>query len=278
MAAATQGTVTGAISSNDSASSSGGATGADGAGGSSGGSTDGTTNSDPCAGADLLCETFESTAEGAIPADWSYNWGASADSISVQSGQSVSGSRSLRVDGEAPSSGANQVLVAAADFGPFHWGRVRYKVERVGTLASSDAGAVAHSTFLAFWDGSSEFRVFDTVMNQQKKHQFLYNIQPSGESEWGCGSAYDFTYPSEWECVEWFVSATEQSYRFFLDGTEVDSIAVADGMTDGCGTPNRSIPANLGELSLGLYTYQMMTEGFIVWFDDLAIGTSRLGC
>lgn len=246
--------------------------------GSGGSSSSGAVSGDPCAGADLLCESFESTDEGAIPVDWTYNWGASASSISVQSGASFSGTQALRVIGEAPNSGANQILFDAAGFGSFHWGRVRYRVERIGSLASTDSGAVAHSTFLAFGDGSSEFRVFDTVMNQQQKHQFLYNIQPSGDSEWGCGSGYDFTYPADWECVEWFFSAADQSYRFFADGIEVGSIAVAGGTTDGCGTPNRSIPEDLGQLSLGLYTYQAMGEGFVVWFDDLAIGTARLGC
>jgi hypothetical protein len=153
-----------------------------------------------------------------------------------------------------------------------------YKVERVGSLVSGDQGAVAHSTFLGFWDGQTEFRVVDTVMNQQQGHQFLYNIQPSDASEWGCGSAYDYGYTAEWQCAEWYLSSTDQSYRFFHDGVEVEGIAVDHGVTDGCGSPNRDVPADLGELNLGVWTYQEMAESFVIWFDDLAIGSARIGC
>ena len=244
-------------------------------------STDTTSNATtgganaPCAGADLLCETFESVDDGAIPPGWSYNWGANATSISVQSSDSFSGARALRVVAATPSSGANQIMVDAGAFGAAHFGRLYYKVEQVGTMQSP---GVAHSTLVSFWDGSSEFRVVDTVMNQQLAHQFLYNIQPSGDAEWGCGSPYDYSYSAAWQCVEWYFSSSEQTYRFFNDGTEVSSIGVQSGLTNGCGSPNRPIPTDVGQLNLGIYTYQAVSQGFVVWFDDLAIGSERVGC
>ncbi len=168
--------------------------------------------------------------------------------------------------------------MAAAPFGSAHWGRVFYKVEQIGSMASTDTGAVAHSTFVSFSDDDSEFRVLDTVMNQSLDHQFLYNIQPSGDSEWGCGSSYDFNYGGDWQCAEWQLASDSQSYRFFFEGVEVGALALSGGTTERCGTANRDIPADLGNMNVGIYTYQSMATGFVVIFDDLAIGSERVGC
>ena len=165
-----------------------------------------------------------------------------------------------------------------AALGGKHWGRVFYKVEQPAPQPSS---GVIHSTIVAGSaqspvSGTIEVRVVDTVEDNQGNHQYLYNVQPDGRAEFGRGSSYDYRYDGEWHCTEWFVDHATQSYRFFVDGDEIESIAVANGAGN---FSESEIPEVFDSLSVGWNNYQSTPNaGFVAWLDDLAVAPERVGC
>jgi hypothetical protein len=256
---------------NAGAAPSGGASGASGAGTSGTGGTAPSGCQDPSI---PICEDFEASEVGQLPPDWSKN-----GTVGVATDEFHAGSRSLKV--EAAASGARRMTLAGTRvtaLGGTHWGRVFYKVDQP---APRPASGVIHSTIVAGSaqspvSGTIEVRVVDTVEDAQGNHQYLYNVQPNGRDEFGRGSSYDYQYDGEWHCAEWFVEHATQSYRFYIDGDEIASIAVANG----AGNFNQAeIPAVFDSLSVGWNNYQSAPNGgFVAWLDDLAIGPSRFGC
>ena len=123
--------------------------------------------------------------------------------------------------------------------------------------------------------GNIEVRVVDTVMRGDGKHQYLYNVQPrDGRREYASGSSYDYEYTDDWTLAEWYVDFETQSYRFWVNGEEIERIA----LNGGPGNYRRiEIPAQFDMLFFGWWNYQPVEEGFTVWLDDIAIGKERLG-
>lgn len=228
----------------------------------SGGS--GGSGANPCDAA-VLCEDFESTEVAEIPNGWSLE-----GEIGVASDQARSGSRSLKV-GRAEN-GPRRITRSAVDFGAGHFGRIFYRVEQ------PVPSAFVHATFVSLGGNDSEYRTVDTVKNDRGDHQFLYNIQPSG-AEWGCGSNYDYRFDDEWHCAEWEIDSVSQTFRYYLDGVELDEIGVSGGQPNAaqCSMPP-AIPPTFDDIRIGLYNYQTAPPGFVVWIDDVVISHSRVGC
>jgi hypothetical protein len=226
-----------------------------------------------CDGSFAICEDFETTAVGAVPMGWTKvgdagtsNTDAHRGAQSLEIGAAASGARRMRLTGERVTA-----------LGGTHWGRVFYKVK---TPAPEPSSGVIHSTIVA-WDatspisGTNEVRVVDTVEDAEGRHQYLYNVQTSNRGEFGKGSTYDYTYDGAWYCTEWFVDYATQTYRFFLDGEELESIKVMNG----AGVfENSELPSEFTALSVGWNNYQQASPGFVAWIDDLAIGDVRIGC
>jgi hypothetical protein len=88
-----------------------------------------------------------------------------------------------------------------------------------------------------------------------------------------------------WTCVEWhFVVATNE-LELWMNGNEVNDIHVRDRpTTQGSGCLNNAAggewvaPTSFTTLHLGWENYQSSTNDRNLWVDDVAIGTSRLGC
>jgi hypothetical protein len=214
----------------------------------------------------LICEDFETTAEGATPTGWTKHGNAS-----VASDQAARGSRSLKIT--AAPSGERRIYTDGAKLGTGHWGRIFYKVEvPVPTV-------FVHSTMVALYgmgpvNGNQEVRVVDTVKDANQKHQFLYNVQPNG-AEFGKGSAYDWTFDGSWHCAEWHIDAPSQSYAFYYDGAEVTSIAINNGPGNYNGS---DIPSAFTDVRIGWNNYQSAPPGFVAWIDEVALDVSRIGC
>jgi hypothetical protein len=249
-----------------------GATGSAGASAGAAGMASGGT--DCASNAFAICEDFESTADGAVPAGWTKTGDVGASSSTPHRGM-----KSLEIG--AALNGARRMQLAGSRItalGGTHWGRVFYKVK---TPAPKPGDGVIHSTIVA-WDamspisGTNEVRVVDTVENSAGQHQYLYNVQTSNRGEFGKGSAYDFSYDGAWYCAEWFVDNATQTYRFFLGGEEVESIRIMNGAGN---FENSELPATFSALSVGWNNYQQApSPGFVAWIDDLAIGSMRIGC
>jgi hypothetical protein len=219
----------------------------------------------------LVCEDFEATAVGAVPAGWTKHGDAS-----VQMDQAARGTHALKIG--AAANGERRIYADATKLGTGHWGRIFYKVQLPAAVPAS--GNVIHSTLVAFQgtgpkNGSSEYRVVDTVEDANGKHQFLWNVQPSSVSEFGKGSSYDWMYDGNWHCAEWQVDGPTQAYHFFIDGAEVTQIA----LTNGAGNYNGSdIPNAFSQIHIGWNNYQSASPGFVAWIDEVAMDTNRIGC
>ena len=75
------------------------------------------------------------------------------------------------------------------------------------------------------------------------------------------------------------MDAANQAYRFFIDSVEVTQIAIANGAGNNGTDSNRThMPMSFTELRVGWNNYQSASPGFVAWFDELAIGASRVGC
>jgi hypothetical protein len=219
----------------------------------------------------VICESFESTSVGGVPSGWSKHGDAA-----VQADQAARGTHALKIG--AAASGERRLYTDASLLGSGHWGRIFYKVQLPAPLPG--AGNVIHSTLVAFQgngpqNGSSEYRVVDTVEDSNGKHQFLWNVQPSSASEFGKGSAYNWSYDGNWHCAEWHVDGATQSYQFFIDGAEVTQIAIANGAGKYSGT---DIPNVFTQARVGWNNYQSASPGFVAWIDEIAMHTSRIGC
>lgn len=218
------------------------------------------------AGKYVICEDFEATAEGAIPTGWTKH-GAAA----VASDQAARGRHSLKMT--AASAGERRIYTDASKLGAGHWGRIFYRVEL------PVPAAFVHSTMVGLQGvgptrGDEEVRVVDTVKDDTGKHQFLYNVQPSGK-EFGKGSPYNWTFDGKWHCAEWHIDAPTQSYHFYFDGAEVTSIALDNGPGKYDGT---DIPQVFSQVHVGWNNYQSAPPGFVAWIDEVALDTKRIGC
>jgi hypothetical protein len=218
----------------------------------------------------LICEDFEATAVAGVPSGWTKHGDAT-----VAADQAARGSHALKIG--AAASGERRIYTSASKLGSSHWGRVFYKVQQPAPKPSS---GVIHSTIFALAgngpkNGSSEYRVVDTVEDMNGKHQFLWNVQPSNVGEFGKGSPYNWTYDGNWHCAEWHVDPATQSYHFYIDDKEVTDIAINNGAGNYTGT---DIPNSFSEVRVGWYNYQSASPGFVAWIDEIAMDTNRVGC
>ncbi|RYZ08195.1 MAG: hypothetical protein EOO73_09025 [Myxococcales bacterium] len=146
-----------------------------------------------------------------------------------------------------------------------HWGRIFYKVK---SPAAQNPSNYFHVTFVSLL-GTSENRVVDTVSEPASNvHQWLFN-NPNDKG--GAASSYDWMWDANWHCAEWFVDVGAKSYRFFSDSKEVTEIALTGGDNQ---------MSDYKSLIIGATHYQddALPAPFVVWFDDLAIADTQIGC
>jgi hypothetical protein len=250
----------------------GGTAGQAGSAGSAAGSGGKAGANGSCAGRDLLiCEDFEDVAVGEVPSGWTQHGDAS-----VADDEAHGGERSLRVEPE--DAGERRIYHDAKLLGSAHWGRIFYKVE----LPVPDA--FVHSTLVSLigegpTNGRSDYRPIDTVKQAKStpdvgsRHNWLYNVQIIGKSEFGRETEYDYTFDGMWHCAEYHLQASNQSFAFYWDGEQKLSFE------DGAGNYDRSdIPDEFDELRVGWNNYQSASPGFTVWIDDIAFDDERIGC
>jgi hypothetical protein len=277
----------GSASGGGSGSNSGGNGGGAGSGGSAtagGGASAGASGSGGsapagCAGKQyIMCEDFEGTAEGAVPTGWTKQ-----GEIGVATDQAKGGTKSLKVG--PTEKGPRRIARSASELGATHWGRLFYRVQLPVPAVSPDKNSgntVIHSTLVGLTaaypaGGTAEYRVLDTIMNQSKKHNFIYNVQIQGGSEFGHETAYTYDYKDTWTCAEWQVDNTAKSYTLYIDGMDVTGVkVVADKAVNGGAAAQ--LPATFTQMNIGWYNYQAGDGGFTVWIDDVAMNTTRVGC
>jgi len=194
-------------------------------------------------------------------------------SATIDGSSAHSGTRSLRIQGAAGY--CNHVFVRAkaltgALAAPLYV-RVFIKV-----AAPLPAG---HTTFVAMHDarenkalrlgGQNEVLVW----NRESDDATLPELSPTG-----VGLSKPLT-PATWHCLEWLVGVAPPAIATWLDGQPVtgltlDAVATAD--VDRQWQRKADWAPQLDDLRLGWESYGDQTN--TLWFDDLAVGTSRLAC
>jgi hypothetical protein len=235
-----------------------------------------------------LCEDFESTSAGNVPAGWVrtmpyYAPGTGiAEEIGVSTASHHSGTQALRSSSHNPAQTRMHRSLSGLGNGSeqAHWGRIFYRVELptkvpVRGLDVVDGGGdkYFHTTFVALTadvqaPSTDEGRIVDTVQSPEGTHQFLYNIP---DDSFGRGSDYSYAFDDMWHCAEWYASPATSSYRFFIDGDEIASLAFNN-------TPAARMKNQM--LAVGAVSYQDLVDPdpFTLWIDDLAIDTTQIGC
>jgi hypothetical protein len=191
----------------------------------------------------------------------------------VDTATTHSGARSVRIDGGGGY--CNHVFVRAnrdlATLGAVRYGRfwVRHRAalpaDHVTLLAMADAA-----------DGNKDLRMGgqNAAMqwNRASDDATLPEQSPAGV-------ALSVPLPTDrWSCVEFLVDGAQGQLRTWLDGVAVTGLT-ADGVPthdiDGQWY-NRTWRPQLTDLKLGWESYGGAVD--TLWFDDVALGTSRIGC
>lgn len=212
-----------------------------------------------------LCEDFESGILGGVPDGWAALPGyASSEGVGIANDQARTGSMSLKSNSATPGQARmRKSLTALGATASVHFGRIFFKVQ---TPAPRRNDGVIHLT-LAVLEGRTENRILDTVEASNGSHQFLFNLP---DDSCCTKSPYDYEYENSWRCAEWHVSVPERSFQFWIDGAEVRSLAFS-GRADAKMSSYTSI-------AIGAIFYQTPPAPFVVWFDDLALDDTRVGC
>jgi hypothetical protein len=228
-----------------------------------------------CGGA-ALCDGFENQT-GATPGGlWStvYPNCQGTGTASIDTTIAHSGTRSLRVDGG--STYCNHVFVRPSidvtGVGPVWY--ARFWVRHTTALPTS------HIAFVALRDandGGNDLRMGGQngalQWNRQSDDATLPAQSPAGVAQ-------SVPLPTTaWSCVEFMVNGAQGTMQTWVNGTEVPGLH-----EDGVPTPdidqqwlNRSTwrPA-LTDFRLGWESYADGAD--TLWFDDVALGSARIGC
>jgi hypothetical protein len=224
------------------------------------GGTDGGTG---CAGKSyLICEDFESTAVGSIPSGWTALPDYGSGTVVVASDQSHSGGHALK--SSSASGGQPRIQTSLNSLGAAagkHWGRLFYKV----SVPAPHPNAYFQVVFASLL-GTSESRVVDTVEDPSGATiQYLYDLPDDS----CCGGTnYNWSFDGQWHCGEWYVDNTTQSYRFFIDSTEVFNFSQKTGAKLGVFT----------SLGIGSEFFIAPSTPFTAWVDDVAVDVNQIGC
>jgi hypothetical protein len=278
----------------------GGTTGQGGTGGTTGqGGTGGTTGQGGTGGADtcktaLICDDFEAYAPGGAPGGaWSVS--AYKGSVAVDTGRAFSGKRAVKVSADSADGYRSAMLVLKGSglpvAGNVVFGRMMFWLE-------SAPEATVHWTFI---DGQG------VVPGQNYRSLYRYGGQhPITENGTFIGSQLMANYDTPdsyqnppkgpgsdcwlhsdkkpvpvgaWTCAEWRFDGPANQMQFWLNGAELTDLAM-NGKGQGCVNQAASFEwtaPTFEQFDLGWESYQ--PDGArVIWIDDVALGTERLGC
>ncbi|MDG4831514.1 cellulose-binding domain-containing protein [Solwaraspora sp. WMMD1047] len=227
-------------------------------------------------GAAAFCDGFENQAGTTPSGDWQVTYPdcQGTGSAAIDNTVAHQGSRSVRINGATGY--CNHVFVGVTrDLSSL--GAVRYArfwVRHTTPLPTQ------HVTFLAMRDANDGNR--DLRMGGQ-----------NGALQWNRASD-DATLPEQspngvalsmplptnrWTCVEFLVDGAQGRLQTWVDGTAVTGLA-ADGTPthdiDGQWLNRANWRPSLTDLRLGWESYGEGAD--TLWFDDVAMGTARIGC
>jgi hypothetical protein len=78
-----------------------------------------------------------------------------------------------------------------------------------------------------------------------------------------------------WYCLEWFIDAPNQKAQYWLDGSQRAGL---DWNGPIAGQPQFTLPAEFKSLAVGFRVFQVSTQNFELFVDDVALDSKRIGC
>lgn len=234
-----------------------------------------------------LCEDFENAAADGMPPGWTRvfpYWpdpsSAKPAEVFVSKDQPHWGMASLESTSDVcAQTRAEHDLVALGATANHHWGRAFFAVNTPAPESDPNGNGWYHTTMVALRGDNSgggdtnECRIVDMVESafDQSVH-FLYNVPDDSCCDSMDVNPYEYRYENVWHCAEWYVDVDTNSYRFFLDGTEL--LSFTEDMGARLSSCDRS-------LSVGALCYappRNAPQNLTTWIDDVAIDDNRIGC
>ncbi|MDI1434709.1 hydrolase [Polyangium sorediatum] len=264
----------GGMSASSSSSASGGMGGMGGMGGTGGAGG----SAFHCTGLPL-CDDFEAATAGQAPdpARWavvSPNC-MGAGTLAVDSTQAHSGKNSVLVTGKGTY--CDHIFLshtaAFAELGDVFYGRFYVRM--------SAAQGDGHTTFMTMRDtndNNKDLRMGGQskilMWNRESDDATLPSLSPTG-----IGMSVPLT-ANQWRCIEFQVDGAAGAIRTWVDGTDVAGLVI-----DGTPTPDvdqqwltqkPGWKPKLTDLKLGWESYA--GQEMNLWFDDVALAKTRIGC
>jgi Cip1-like, core domain/Cellulose binding domain len=229
----------------------------------------------PGCGTAAFCDGFENQTTGTPGGSWSvvYPDCSGTGTATVDSTVAHTGTRSVRIDGG--SGYCNHVFIrAATDLTTI--GQVLYARFYIRHSTALPTDHVAFLSMPDAADGNKALRMGGQNAALQWNRESDDATLPVQSP---VGVAQSVPLPTGvWSCVEFGVSGVDGTLRTWLNGTAVPGL-----IEDGVPTPDidqqwltRTWRPSLTALRLGWESYGGGTD--TLWFDDVAVGASRIGC
>lgn len=272
----------GAPSSGGADSGSGGAsTASGGSTGTGGGATTGGGGGVGCSGADILCETFESVAEGATPGgSWSSrpahcDQGTRVMGVATDQPRGTSQKALKATDHQLSECRISHEFPDTDDF----WVRAYIRWDETVVFEGKEILAVdLHPSLPQPKDDPAlRFgnRAKDPCVGTPGPQITMIGLGSGGEVT-GCNDSPP-TPRGQWFCFEAHIQQSEHLLvDTFIDGTALSyqSIGKPEVDTLDLGGP---VTESIDHLRLGMFSHDSSGKGD-VWIDDVAIATTRIGC
>lgn len=274
--------------SDDGSTSAGQTTGGDSAPGTatvSGDGTEGTADesssggppsTDPCEGADILCDDFEDP--GGLHPQWSYT-GAPANMPTIDDSRAFAGTRSLTFpttdtqgafvypNAGLPVAGERIYVRAYVSFArdmSRMGGHVSYIVGADAPQNGAELRLGASQSF-----GNGQMMVDVNLLGNGPEYTQFSNGDVTGGAPSGADGVT--LVADTWYCMEALFDGAAHEFRLWIDGRELSTMHVTDwqqGVLDW--SPTYSVVKFGGQNYSGSLGQ--------IWFDDVAMGTGPLGC
>jgi hypothetical protein len=227
-------------------------------------------------GSAVVCDGFENQAAGTPSGDWSLNFPncSGSGTAAVDTTTAHAGGKSLKVTGA--SGYCNHVFVASTKtltgIGPVWY--ARFYVRHTTALPAQ------HVTFVAMRDasdGNNDLRMGGQNSALQWNRQSDDATLPA-QSPTGVALSVPLA-TNTWNCVEFMVNGSAGTMDTWVNGAQVAGLHED-------GTPTQDVDAqwlsranwrpSLADFRLGWESYGDGAD--TLWFDDVALGGSRIGC
>jgi hypothetical protein len=269
--AGASGTSTGGATGGSDGTAGGNGAGAAGAAGSVAG---GGTGSGGCANA-LFCDDFEAyTGTPGMP--WTVRKNAQGN-VTIDSAQHHSGTKAAKFT----TTGAmayQQAFISIDKVFPVANNAFYGRMMIYATKAANDG---VHWTMIQGSGAATSQGITNANVRYGGQHQqsLMANYDSSGKAS-DCWQHSQTKMPEgKWACMEWYFEGATNTQKFWLDGKAVDDLTVV-GQGQGCvshDTGDKWFFPEFSRLSVGWESYQT-DDAREVWIDDVAIGTTQIGC